>query len=224
MVGRFVLELRPTRVRGRRTPGEPQGRHHPRPARPSPRAPRSVSGSTSLSSSSTPRPSPTLRDIAAAGIRFAVVLAAGFDEIGVAGQALQQEITDLAVQLGVTCARTELPRLHRHPRQGPRRRVRCPRTPGCRVAIAIVSQSGATAHTIFGLRGATEHRRQPRRLDRQRVDGRHHHDGGSPGRGRRGSARSRCSSSRSATRAGSARWHTGGRAGQADRRPQDRFE
>lgn len=87
-----------------------------------------------------------LRDIAAAGIRFAVVLAAGFDEIGVTGRALQQEITDLSVQLGVTCVGPNCLGFINLLDKVPAWSGRMPElTPG---AMAIVSQSGATAHTI----------------------------------------------------------------------------
>ena len=87
-----------------------------------------------------------LRDIAAAGIRFAVVLAAGFDEIGATGRALQQEITELSVRLGVTCVGPNCLGFINLLDQVPAWSGRMPElTPG---GMAIVSQSGATAHTI----------------------------------------------------------------------------
>ena len=74
------------------------------------------------------------------------MLAAGFDEIGVAGRALQQEITDLAVQLGVTCVGPNCLGFINLLDKVPAWSGRMPElTPG---AMAIVSQSGATAHTI----------------------------------------------------------------------------
>lgn len=87
-----------------------------------------------------------LRDVAAAGIRTAVILAAGMSETGEAGHAVQSQITDLARELGVTCIGPNclgfINLLDNVPawsgrmaelKQG---------------GMAVVSQSGATAHTI----------------------------------------------------------------------------
>ncbi|MBO3681295.1 acetate--CoA ligase family protein [Streptomyces sp. NEAU-YJ-81] len=87
-----------------------------------------------------------LRDIAAAGVRSAVVLAAGFSEIGEVGQALQRQVTDLAGELGVTCVGPNclgfINLVDRVPAWSGRM---AELTPG---GMAVVSQSGATAHTI----------------------------------------------------------------------------
>ena len=87
-----------------------------------------------------------LRDLAAAGIRSAVILAAGMSEIGDAGQAVQAEITELALELGVTCIGPNclgfINLLDKVPAwSGRMARLK----PG---GMAVVSQSGATAHTI----------------------------------------------------------------------------
>ena len=75
-----------------------------------------------------------------------VLLAAGFDEIGEAGRELQEEITELAVQLGVTCVGPNCLGFINLLDRVPAWSGRMPElTPG---AMAIVSQSGATAHTI----------------------------------------------------------------------------
>jgi acyl-CoA synthetase (NDP forming) len=87
-----------------------------------------------------------LRDIAAAGIRSAVVLAAGFNEIGEVGQARQRQVTDLAGQLGVTCVGPNCLGFINLVDKVPAWSGRMAElTPG---GMAVVSQSGATAHTI----------------------------------------------------------------------------
>ncbi len=87
-----------------------------------------------------------LRDIAAAGIRFAVVLAAGFDEIGANGRAVQQQITELALELGVTCVGPNCLGFINLVDKVPAWSGRMAElTTG---GMAVVSQSGATAHTI----------------------------------------------------------------------------
>jgi acetate---CoA ligase (ADP-forming) len=87
-----------------------------------------------------------LRDIAAAGIRSAVVLAAGFNEIGEVGQARQRQVTDLAGELGVTCVGPNCLGFINLVDKVPAWSGRMAElTPG---GMAVVSQSGATAHTI----------------------------------------------------------------------------
>ncbi|WP_052033101.1 acetate--CoA ligase family protein [Rhodococcus wratislaviensis] len=87
-----------------------------------------------------------LRDIAAAGIRFAVVLAAGFDEIGANGRALQHQITELALELGITCVGPNCLGFINLVDKVPAWSGRMAElTTG---GMAVVSQSGATAHTI----------------------------------------------------------------------------
>ncbi len=87
-----------------------------------------------------------LRDIAAAGIRSAVVLAAGFSEIGEVGQARQRQVTDLAGELGVTCVGPNCLGFINLVDKVPAWSGRMAElTPG---GMAVVSQSGATAHTI----------------------------------------------------------------------------
>ncbi|KAA1395997.1 acetate--CoA ligase family protein [Aeromicrobium ginsengisoli] len=87
-----------------------------------------------------------LRDIAAAGIRSAVVLAAGLGESGETGQARQEEIVQLARELGVTCVGPNclgfLNLVDKVPAWSGRM---AELTVG---GMAVVSQSGATAHTI----------------------------------------------------------------------------
>lgn len=87
-----------------------------------------------------------LRDVAAAGIRSAVVLAAGFGETGADGHVAQERLAALARELGVTCVGPNclgfLNLLDRVPAwSGRMAELRAG-------SVAVVSQSGATAHTI----------------------------------------------------------------------------
>lgn len=87
-----------------------------------------------------------LRDLAAAGIRTAVLLAAGMSETGDEGHAIQAEITDLARELDVSCIGPNclgfINVLDKVPAWSGRMAAL---KPG---GMAVVSQSGATAHTI----------------------------------------------------------------------------
>lgn len=87
-----------------------------------------------------------IRDLAAAGIRTAVILAAGMSEIGESGHAAQSQITELARELGVTCIGPNclgfINLLDNVPAWSGRMAAL---KPG---GMAVVSQSGATAHTI----------------------------------------------------------------------------
>ena len=92
-----------------------------------------------------------LRDIAAAGIRSAVVLAAGLGESGEQGRLRQQEIIELARELGVTCVGPNclgfLNLVDKVPAWSGRM---ADLSVG---GMAVVSQSGATAHTIAAFAG-----------------------------------------------------------------------
>jgi acyl-CoA synthetase (NDP forming) len=88
-----------------------------------------------------------LADAAAAGIRFAVVLAAGFGEVGGDGERAQRELVELCARLGITVVGPNclgfISVLDRVPAWSGMLPV--PLIPG---AVAIVSQSGAAASTI----------------------------------------------------------------------------
>jgi acyl-CoA synthetase (NDP forming) len=92
-----------------------------------------------------------LRDIAAAGIRSAVVLAAGLGESGEEGRQRQQDIIELARELGVTCVGPNclgfLNLVDKVPAWSGRM---AELSVG---GMAVVSQSGATAHTIAAFAG-----------------------------------------------------------------------
>ncbi len=92
-----------------------------------------------------------LRDIAAAGIRSAVVLAAGLGESGEEGRLRQQQIIQLADELGVTCVGPNclgfLNLVDKVPAWSGRM---AELSVG---GMAVVSQSGATAHTIAAFAG-----------------------------------------------------------------------
>lgn len=92
-----------------------------------------------------------LRDIAAAGIRTAVVLAAGLGESGENGRLRQQEITQLARELGVTCVGPNcLGFLNLVDKVAAWSGRMAELSVG---GMAVVSQSGATAHTIAAFAG-----------------------------------------------------------------------
>jgi acetate---CoA ligase (ADP-forming) len=90
---------------------------------------------------------PALADVAAAGIPSAVVLAAGFGETGEHGASAQQELVEQCSELGVTCVGPNclgfVNVLDHAPAWAGMMPVRL--IPG---AVAIVSQSGATASEI----------------------------------------------------------------------------
>ena len=90
---------------------------------------------------------PALEDVAAAGIPHAVVLAAGFGETGEHGVGLQQELVELCRELDVTCVGPNclgfVNVVDRAPAWAGMMPVRL-----ISGAVAIVSQSGATASEI----------------------------------------------------------------------------
>ena len=90
---------------------------------------------------------PALEDVAASGIPHAVVLAAGFGETGEEGVGLQQELVELCRELGVTCIGPNclgfVNVVDRAPAWAGMMPVRL-----ISGAVAIVSQSGATASEI----------------------------------------------------------------------------
>ena len=89
-----------------------------------------------------------LEDAAAAGIRSAVVLAAGFGETGADGAAAQRGARPSAAASSTSiCHRPELPRVRQRRRPGARV-VRADDARSSTGSVAVVSQSGATAHTI----------------------------------------------------------------------------
>ena len=93
-----------------------------------------------------------LADAAAAGIRSAVVLAAGFGETGADGAQAQRELVELCRDLDVTCVGPNclgfLNVVDRTPAWSGQ--MPMPLTAG---GVAVVSQSGATAHTIASFAG-----------------------------------------------------------------------
>ena len=93
------------------------------------------------------KPSPThCADVAAAGIRSVVVLAAGFAETGSEGAVAQQELVERCRELDLTCVGPNcLGFVNVVDRAPVWSGQMIPLVPG---AVAVVSQSGATAHTI----------------------------------------------------------------------------
>jgi acyl-CoA synthetase (NDP forming) len=93
-----------------------------------------------------------LADAAAAGIRSAVVLAAGFGETGPGGVEAQRELVELCRELDVTCVGPNclgfLNVVDRTPAWSGQ--MPMPLDAG---GVAVVSQSGATAHTIASFAG-----------------------------------------------------------------------
>ena len=85
-----------------------------------------------------------LRDIAAAGIRHAVVLAGGFAETGAEGRALQQQMVDIAGELGVTLLGPNCLGFINFG-TGAVCWTGSMRTPPLQGGVSIVSQSGAVA-------------------------------------------------------------------------------
>ncbi|WP_040830145.1 acetate--CoA ligase family protein [Nocardia jiangxiensis] len=92
-----------------------------------------------------------LEDVAAAGISTAVVLAAGFSETGDAGHRAQEQIVSLATRFGITLVGPNclgfvnmLDKVAAWSAQLP---------PLMTGSVAVVSQSGATAHTIAAFAG-----------------------------------------------------------------------
>jgi acetate---CoA ligase (ADP-forming) len=93
-----------------------------------------------------------LADASAAGIRSAVVLAAGFGETGPDGVQAQRELVELCRELDVTCVGPNclgfLSVVDRTPAWSGQ--MPMPLAAG---GVAVVSQSGATAHTIASFAG-----------------------------------------------------------------------
>ena len=113
-----------------------------------------------------------LRDLAAAGIRSAVILAAGMSEIGEAGHAVQAADHRAGSGARGHLHRPELPGLHQPARQGAGL-VRPDGRPEAWRHGRGVAEWRHRPHDL-GLRRGAEHRRQPRGVDRQRGDARHH--------------------------------------------------
>jgi acyl-CoA synthetase (NDP forming) len=93
-----------------------------------------------------------LADAAAAGIRSAVVLAAGFGETGPDGVAAQRELVALCRELDVTCVGPNCLGFVNVVDRAPAWSGQMP-IPLVAGAVAVVSQSGATAHTIASFAG-----------------------------------------------------------------------
>ncbi len=93
-----------------------------------------------------------LADAAAAGIRSAVVLAAGFGEAGAAGVRAQRELVELCRELDVTCVGPNCLGFFNVSDRVPAwsGQLPIPLVPG---VVAVVSQSGATAHTVASFAG-----------------------------------------------------------------------
>lgn len=93
-----------------------------------------------------------LADVAAAGIRSAVVLAAGFAETGPDGAAAQLELVEQCRELDLTCVGPNcLGFVNVVDRAPAWSGQMIPLVPG---GVAVVSQSGATAHTIAAFAAA----------------------------------------------------------------------
>jgi acetate---CoA ligase (ADP-forming) len=93
-----------------------------------------------------------LADVAAAGIRSVVVLAAGFAETGLHGAAAQRELLERCRELDLTCIGPNcLGFVNVVDRTPVWSGQMIPLVPG---AVAVVSQSGATAHTIAAFAAA----------------------------------------------------------------------
>jgi acyl-CoA synthetase (NDP forming) len=94
----------------------------------------------------------TLRDLAAAGGRHAAILSSGFAETGAAGAATQREIASLARGLGVRLLGPNSLGFINFV-DGAHVWTTPIRLPSRREGLAIVSQSGATAHFLTNLAG-----------------------------------------------------------------------
>lgn len=92
----------------------------------------------------------TLRDLAAAGARSAIVLTSGFAETGAEGAALQESLSHLAASLGI---RLLGPNSLGYINFADRAHVWTTpiRAPSRKDGVAIISQSGATAHFLATL-------------------------------------------------------------------------
>jgi acyl-CoA synthetase (NDP forming) len=93
-----------------------------------------------------------LADAAAAAIRSVVVLAAGFAETGPPGVVAQRELVELCRELGVTCVGPNCLGFFNVVDRVPAWSGQLP-TPLVPGSVAVVSQSGATAHTIASFAG-----------------------------------------------------------------------
>jgi acyl-CoA synthetase (NDP forming) len=94
-----------------------------------------------------------LADAAAAGIRSAVVLAAGFGETGPDGVEAQRELVERCRELDVTCVGPNCLGFLNVVDRMPAWSGQMP-MPLAAGGVAVVSQSGATAHTIASFAGA----------------------------------------------------------------------